>query len=61
MERIELTLEDEYLYPPSENLLRREGYYFNGYDPESKTGISVKIEMLVELEDGYAFFWCGKQ
>jgi len=45
MERVKITPENESPHLPSENPLWREGYYFNGYDPKSKTGISVKIEI----------------
>lgn len=45
MKRTKIKLDDEYQHPPSENPLWREGYYFNGYDPKSKTGISVKMEI----------------
>ncbi len=41
---MEVTLEDEYQHlPPSDNLLWREGYHFNGYDPARRTGISISI------------------
>lgn len=45
MKRVTITPEDEYLHPPLKDPLWREGYYFNGYDPKSKTGISVKMEI----------------
>ena len=45
MKRREITPEDDYQHPPIEDPLWREGYYFNGYDPESKMGISIKVEI----------------
>lgn len=45
MNRIKISPEDDYEHPPSEDPLWREGYYFNGYDPENKIGISVKMEI----------------
>jgi hypothetical protein len=45
VERTKITPEDEYQHSPSETPLWREGYYFNGYDPRSKTGISIKSEI----------------
>jgi hypothetical protein len=45
MNRREITPEDDYQHPSSEDPLWREGYYFNGYDPHSKIGISIKMEI----------------
>lgn len=44
MKRIELIPEDEYPHiPQSEDILWREGYHFNGYDPLNKTGITISM------------------
>lgn len=40
---IPITPKDEYQHTPSSNPLWREGYYFNGYDTETNTGVSISI------------------
>lgn len=43
MKRIAITPEDEYQHPPQENPLWWENYYFNGYDPVKKIGITTYV------------------